>query len=228
MIRLFSHAQSARGVRAALAGPAERSDGDVRAALEGLAARRPRRGARRWPRSPRPPLSSQERAKRVIGAKGGTRTPTVLLPPAPQAGASANSATFARRAGIRAHPIEAASLKPNRHSSTRPGGGPVTQAAEKVSQDGENGDADSPRRGHAQPGPRTVGQQGEPERHERDGQPHDAGDRHPAAALETPSISAAIPASASARHHGRTLARQAPNARTGHPNMIATLRAAMT
>ena len=32
-----------------------------------------------------------------VGAKGGTRTPTVLLPPAPQAGASANSATFARR-----------------------------------------------------------------------------------------------------------------------------------
>ncbi len=31
-----------------------------------------------------------------IGAKGGTRTPTVLLPPAPQAGASANSATFAQ------------------------------------------------------------------------------------------------------------------------------------
>src|SRR6185503_9708563 len=33
------------------------------------------------------------------GAEGGTRTPTVLLPPAPQAGASANSATSARRAG---------------------------------------------------------------------------------------------------------------------------------
>ena len=31
------------------------------------------------------------------GAEGGTRTPTVLLPPAPQAGASANSATSARR-----------------------------------------------------------------------------------------------------------------------------------
>src|SRR5436189_229369 len=31
----------------------------------------------------------------VIGAEGGTRTPTVLLPPAPQAGASANSATSA-------------------------------------------------------------------------------------------------------------------------------------
>ena len=30
------------------------------------------------------------------GAEGGTRTPTVLLPPAPQAGASANSATSAR------------------------------------------------------------------------------------------------------------------------------------
>src|ERR1043166_8311649 len=29
------------------------------------------------------------------GAEGGTRTPTVLLPPAPQAGASANSATSA-------------------------------------------------------------------------------------------------------------------------------------
>ena len=32
------------------------------------------------------------------GAEGGTRTPTVLLPPAPQAGASANSATSAWRA----------------------------------------------------------------------------------------------------------------------------------
>src|SRR6059036_1305218 len=31
------------------------------------------------------------------GAEGGTRTPTVLLPPAPQAGASANSATSAFR-----------------------------------------------------------------------------------------------------------------------------------
>src|SRR5688572_17706403 len=31
------------------------------------------------------------------GAEGGTRTPTVLLPPAPQAGASANSATSAQR-----------------------------------------------------------------------------------------------------------------------------------
>src|SRR5687767_11683768 len=31
-----------------------------------------------------------------VGAEGGTRTPTVLLPPAPQAGASANSATSAR------------------------------------------------------------------------------------------------------------------------------------
>src|SRR5262245_50006832 len=30
-----------------------------------------------------------------VGAEGGTRTPTVLLPPAPQAGASANSATSA-------------------------------------------------------------------------------------------------------------------------------------
>src|SRR5688572_3820105 len=34
------------------------------------------------------------------GAEGGTRTPTVLLPPAPQAGASANSATSARRVGL--------------------------------------------------------------------------------------------------------------------------------
>ena len=34
-------------------------------------------------------------ASRVV-RKGGTRTPTVLRPPAPQAGASANSATFAR------------------------------------------------------------------------------------------------------------------------------------
>ena len=33
----------------------------------------------------------------LIGAEGGTRTPTVLLPPAPQAGASANSATSAKR-----------------------------------------------------------------------------------------------------------------------------------
>jgi hypothetical protein len=31
----------------------------------------------------------------MIGAEGGTRTPTILLPPAPQAGASANSATSA-------------------------------------------------------------------------------------------------------------------------------------
>src|SRR5215207_3848449 len=31
-----------------------------------------------------------------VGAKGGTRTPTLLRAPAPQAGASANSATFAR------------------------------------------------------------------------------------------------------------------------------------
>src|SRR3954447_20681059 len=40
----------------------------------------------------------RRRAVRPVigGAKGGTRTPTVLLPPAPQAGASANSATFAR------------------------------------------------------------------------------------------------------------------------------------
>jgi hypothetical protein len=30
-----------------------------------------------------------------VGAEGGTRTPTVLQPPAPQAGASANSATSA-------------------------------------------------------------------------------------------------------------------------------------
>ena len=35
---------------------------------------------------------------RCLGAEGGTRTPTVLLPPAPQAGASANSATSAWRA----------------------------------------------------------------------------------------------------------------------------------
>src|SRR5688572_32629996 len=39
--------------------------------------------------------------RRVLrcGAEGGTRTPTVLLPPAPQAGASANSATSARQVG---------------------------------------------------------------------------------------------------------------------------------
>jgi hypothetical protein len=36
-------------------------------------------------------------AHKSCGAKGGIRTPTVLLPPAPQAGASASSATFARR-----------------------------------------------------------------------------------------------------------------------------------
>ncbi len=39
----------------------------------GLAARRRRRGTRGRPRSPRPPLSSQERAKRVIGAGEWTR-----------------------------------------------------------------------------------------------------------------------------------------------------------
>ena len=33
------------------------------------------------------------------GAKGGIRTPTLLLTPAPQAGASASSATFARSEG---------------------------------------------------------------------------------------------------------------------------------
>ena len=116
-----------------LTSPAERSDGGSREALTGRAERsdggaakgsgvdsrskgEPRSG--KSPRSWRPPLSSQERAKRVIGAKGGTRTPTVLLPPAPQAGASANSATFARRAS-RARPEEAADPKPNRHSSMR-------------------------------------------------------------------------------------------------------------
>ena len=38
-------------------------------------------------------------SKASDGAEGGTRTPTILLPPAPQAGASANSATSA--SGVR-------------------------------------------------------------------------------------------------------------------------------
>src|SRR6187402_1999689 len=38
------------------------------------------------------------------GAEGGTRTPTVLLPPAPQAGASANSATSAQGSPARLKP----------------------------------------------------------------------------------------------------------------------------
>jgi hypothetical protein len=137
---------------------AERSDGDVREAsalaerwevleasedewdspLEGRGAER---AAGREARGP--PLSSQERPEGVIGAKGGTRTPTVLLPPAPQAGASANSATFAKRAGIQARPIEAASLKPNRHSSTRRAGARSTQAAENVGPDGGGADQGS-------------------------------------------------------------------------------------
>ena len=37
----------------------------------------------------------------LSGAEGGTRTPTVLRPSAPQAGASANSATSAREGGLR-------------------------------------------------------------------------------------------------------------------------------
>src|SRR5262245_11319669 len=49
--------------------------------------------------------AAPERARASVGAEGGTRTPTVLLPPAPQAGASANSATSARRAR---HPCEGA------------------------------------------------------------------------------------------------------------------------
>src|SRR5262245_3076542 len=36
-----------------------------------------------------------EKSPYVVGAEGGIRTPTVLLPPAPQAGASASSATSA-------------------------------------------------------------------------------------------------------------------------------------
>src|SRR6185295_19012173 len=56
-----------------------------------------------WPTSAKATVGNlrlHSRAK--VGAEGGTRTPTVLLPPAPQAGASANSATSAKRgAGLK-------------------------------------------------------------------------------------------------------------------------------
>ena len=52
---------------------------------------------------------SRERSERIAkaGAEGGTRTPTRLLPPAPQAGASANSATSA------SGPVQANGRTPN-------------------------------------------------------------------------------------------------------------------
>ena len=45
------------------------------------------------------PATSEPRSGESSGAKGGIRTPTFLRTPAPQAGASASSATFAMRAG---------------------------------------------------------------------------------------------------------------------------------
>jgi hypothetical protein len=76
----------------------------------------------RWLR----PTSSANANDVSVGAKGGTRTPTVLLPPAPQAGASANSATFARegRTGTAAGTSRAKPERKVYHSPTRTKGTP--------------------------------------------------------------------------------------------------------
>ena len=49
-----------------------------------------------WPAMSEPAVRRRRTVGESNGAEGGIRTPTVLLPPAPQAGASASSATSAR------------------------------------------------------------------------------------------------------------------------------------